>query len=105
MFCYPQALTLSGKTVEGTHINVEAMNHTHLQPSIDNTWLFLYNLNPERVTEDYLRGIFMKYGTIEHIKVIRDVDTGQSFGFGFIKVSRCVMEILYGIKLYTGTLM
>lgn len=94
MFCYPQALTLSGKTVEGTRINVEAMNRTHLQPAVDNTWLFLYNLNAEKVTEDYLRGIFMKYGTIELIKIIRDRDTGQSFGFGFIKVSRCVMEIL-----------
>lgn len=78
---------LNGKTVEGTRINVEAMNPTRVQPFVDNTWLFLYNLNPEKVTEDYLRGIFMKYGTIELIKIIRDRDTGQSFGFGFIKVS------------------
>lgn len=87
-------MTLSGKTIAGTRITVEAVNQTRVQPPADETRLYLYNLNPEKVTEDYLKGIFMKYGNIECIKIIRDEDTKQSFGFGFIKVSSYYTKIL-----------
>ncbi|KAK4301706.1 hypothetical protein Pmani_026164 [Petrolisthes manimaculis] len=82
-----KALKLSGKMIEGTCITVKAMQPNSVHAPTDGTRLYLYNINPEKVTEDYLKGIFMKYGTIEAIKVIKDGDTGQSFGFGFIKFS------------------
>lgn len=37
-----------------------------------------------QVTEDGLRDFFSQYGTIEHLKLIKDHDTGRSKGFAFI---------------------
>ncbi|MDD2475945.1 MAG: RNA-binding protein [Dysgonamonadaceae bacterium] len=40
-----------------------------------------------RVTESDLIDIFEDYGTISSAKVITDRDTGQSRGFGFVKMA------------------
>ena len=40
-----------------------------------------------RVTEHDLIDIFEEYGTISSVKVITDRDTGQSRGFGFVKMA------------------
>jgi len=38
-------------------------------------------------TEDTVRGLFEGYGSIENVSIIRDRDTGQSRGFGFVEMS------------------
>ena len=38
------------------------------------------------VKEDDLQGIFSEYGKIKSIKIIRDMFSGQSKGFGFIEM-------------------
>ena len=40
-----------------------------------------------RVTEHDLIDIFEDYGTVSSVKVITDRDTGQSRGFGFVKMA------------------
>jgi len=39
------------------------------------------------VTEDELRALFAEHGTVNSSAVIKDRDTGQSKGFGFIEMS------------------
>ncbi len=39
-----------------------------------------------RVTEHDLRDIFEDYGTVSSARVITDRETGQSRGFGFVKM-------------------
>lgn len=39
------------------------------------------------VTEDELRTLFAEYGTVTSAAVIKDRDSGQSKGFGFVEMS------------------
>ncbi len=39
------------------------------------------------VTEDDLSGIFCEYGDVKSVKVIKDMETGQSRGFGFVEMN------------------
>lgn len=45
--------------------------------------IYIGNLD-YRVTEDALKGIFEKYGSVSEVKIITDKFTGRSKGFGFI---------------------
>jgi cold-inducible RNA-binding protein len=38
-------------------------------------------------TEDSLRSLFEKYGTVERVNVVTDRDTGQARGFAFVEMS------------------
>jgi len=38
-------------------------------------------------TEDAVRSVFEQYGSIERVNIIKDRDTGQSRGFGFVEMS------------------
>jgi len=47
--------------------------------------IFVGNLAKD-VTEDDLQELFSEYGNIKSIKVIRDLFSGESKGFGFIEM-------------------
>jgi RNA recognition motif-containing protein len=42
---------------------------------------------PYTTTEDDLRSLFAQAGTVTSVAVIKDRDTGQSKGFGFVEMS------------------
>ncbi len=50
------------------------------------TKLFVGNL-PFTATEDAVRALFSKHGTVEKIAMISDRDTGRPRGFGFVEMS------------------
>lgn len=50
---------------------------------VENAQVYVGNLS-YRVHERDLRQCFEKYGTIAHLKVVKDRDTGRSKGFGFV---------------------
>ena len=39
------------------------------------------------VTEDELRGAFAAYGQVDNVTIMRDRDTGQPRGFGFVEMA------------------
>ncbi len=39
------------------------------------------------VTEDSIRSAFEAYGTVDRVSVVKDRDTGQPRGFGFVEMS------------------
>jgi RNA recognition motif-containing protein len=48
--------------------------------------LYVGNL-PFSATEESLKEVFSRYGTVETVTIITDRSTGQSKGFGFIELS------------------
>jgi RNA recognition motif-containing protein len=47
--------------------------------------IFVGNLSKE-VTDDDLQGLFSEYGTVRSVKVIKDMFSGESKGFGFVEM-------------------
>lgn len=47
--------------------------------------IFVGNLSYQ-TTEDELQTAFSSFGTVERVSIIRDRDTGQSRGFGFVEM-------------------
>ncbi len=47
--------------------------------------LYVGNL-PFTATEDELRELFAKHGTVNEVKLITDRDTGRPRGFGFVEM-------------------
>ncbi len=47
--------------------------------------IFVGNLSKE-VTDDDLQGLFAEYGTVRSVKVIKDMFSGESKGFGFVEM-------------------
>lgn len=48
--------------------------------------IFVGNLSYS-ATEDSIRSLFAPYGGVESVNIIRDRDTGQSRGFGFVEMN------------------
>lgn len=48
--------------------------------------IFVGNLSFS-ATEDGIRSLFAPYGTVESVNLIRDRDTGQPRGFGFVEMT------------------
>ncbi len=48
--------------------------------------IFVGNLDFQ-VTEDSVRELFEKYGAVERVSLVRDRDTGQPRGFGFVEMT------------------
>jgi cold-inducible RNA-binding protein len=65
------------------------------------TKLFVGNLSYD-TSEDELRELFSRAGTIAAITLIKDRDTGRSKGFGFIEMSS-QNEAEEAIKMFNGT--
>lgn len=38
-------------------------------------------------SEDDMRGLFQEYGTVDSVKIVRDMETGRSKGFGFVTMT------------------
>ena len=49
------------------------------------TKLYVGNL-PFTATEDAVRALFSKHGTVEKVSLISDRDTGRPRGFGFVEM-------------------
>ena len=50
------------------------------------TKLYVGNL-PFTATDDGVRALFSKHGTVEKVSLITDRDTGRPRGFGFVEMS------------------
>lgn len=50
------------------------------------TKLYVGNL-PFSATDDAVRNLFSKYGTVEKVSLITDRETGRPRGFGFVEMS------------------
>ena len=50
------------------------------------TRIYVGNL-PFSATEDSVRALFSKHGTVEKVSLITDRDTGRPRGFGFVEMS------------------
>lgn len=53
--------------------------------------LYVGNL-PFSTTEQELRGMFEKHGTVQSVNVIIDRETGRSRGFGFVEMEEASAE-------------
>ena len=47
--------------------------------------IYVGNLSKD-VTDDDLQGLFSEFGQIKSVKVIRDLFSGESKGFGFVEM-------------------
>jgi RNA recognition motif-containing protein len=66
------------------------------------TKLYVGNL-PFSATEDTVRALFAKHGTVEKVSLITDRDTGRPRGFGFVEMSNAdasrAMQALNGTDM------
>jgi RNA recognition motif-containing protein len=66
------------------------------------TKLYVGNL-PFSATDDSVRALFSKHGTVEKVSLITDRDTGRPRGFGFVEMSNAdasrAMQALNGADL------
>ena len=67
--------------------------------------IFIGNMSSE-INEDDLRSAFEKYGTVDEIEIVKDYDTHQSTGNGFVKMrskeaGKAAIEALDG-KAFKG---
>ena len=53
---------------------------------MSNSKLYVGNL-PFSATEESVRALFSKHGTVERVSLITDRDTGRPRGFGFVEMS------------------
>jgi len=83
-----KALQLDGKEFFGRAIkvNLEARNSAANASTKSKQRIFIKNI-PKDKTEDDVKGIFEKYGTIENFFFIKDHNTNTSRGFGFMDFS------------------
>lgn len=66
------------------------------------TKLYVGNL-PFTATDEAVRALFSKHGTVEKVSLITDRDTGRPRGFGFVEMSNAdasrAMQALNGADL------
>ncbi len=64
------------------------------------TKLYVGNL-PFTATEDAVRNLFSKHGSVEKVSLINDRDTGRPRGFGFVEMAQAdasrAMQALNGV--------
>lgn len=64
------------------------------------TRLYVGNL-PFSATDESVRALFSKHGTVENVSLITDRDTGRPRGFGFVEMSSAdaqrAMQALDGV--------
>ncbi len=64
------------------------------------TRIYVGNL-PFSATEDSVRAVFSKHGTVEKVSLITDRDTGRPRGFGFVEMSSA--DAARAIQALNGT--
>ncbi len=64
------------------------------------TRIYVGNL-PFSATEESLRALFAKHGTVEKVSLINDRDTGRPRGFGFVEMSSA--DAARAIQTLNGT--
>lgn len=76
--CDAAIVGLKDKVIEGHHIRTDkASNGSKVDKDTNARTVFIGQLKPT-VTEDSLRALFEKCGTIDHVKIPRDRETGKS---------------------------
>jgi RNA recognition motif-containing protein len=55
--------------------------------------LYVGNL-PFNTTEDEIKALFGQHGSVESVNFIRDLDSGQMRGFGFVEVATNDAEVM-----------
>jgi cold-inducible RNA-binding protein len=75
------------------------MFHSKKETSMGNK-LYVGNL-PYNTTEDELRGLFEQAGTVASVTIIKDRETRQSKGFGFVEMGDSE-EAENAIRLFNG---
>jgi len=86
-----KALLGSTPHQEQTPNQDQEIDQHHRQPSLSNTSregvpLFVYHI-PQGCTETDLYDIFSMYGEIHSIKIIRNLQTGENKGYGFVNMA------------------
>jgi len=69
----------------------------------------IVNYIPATLNEDQLRHLFMGYGNVESVKIVKDKMTQRSLGYGFVKFSndneaKAAIDGLNGRQLENKTL-
>jgi RNA recognition motif-containing protein len=92
--CWPQRarrrsppshpLTLAGSTNQEAGLNCRFIPFIREYSSV--TKLYVGNL-PFTATDEAVRALFSKHGTVEKVTLIVDRDTGRPRGFGFVEMS------------------
>jgi RNA recognition motif-containing protein len=62
--------------------------------------IYIGNL-PFSVSEEKLRGLFSREGTVYSVKLINDRETGKPRGFGFVKMEH--NDAISAIRAFNGT--
>ena len=62
--------------------------------------IYIDNL-PFSVSEEKVRDLFSREGTVYSVKLINDRETGKSRGFGFVKMEH--NEAISAIRAFNGT--
>eukprot|EP00727_Mastigamoeba_balamuthi_P012311 m51a1_g7702 putative elav-like protein 2-like isoform x5 (564) ;mRNA; r:77387-80089 len=65
----------------------QQQQHEDMQVTQDNNANLIVNYLPPSINESGLYAMFSPFGTIEHIKLMVDKNTGSSLGYGFVKFS------------------
>jgi ELAV like protein 2/3/4 len=69
----------------------------------------IVNYLPQNMSQDEIRSLFSSVGEIENCKLIRDKNTGQSLGYGFVNYkqadhARKALDTLNGLRLQNKTI-
>ncbi|XP_042232020.1 U11/U12 small nuclear ribonucleoprotein 35 kDa protein-like [Homarus americanus] len=80
-----------------------AMNAHYVPPDIESKpehTLFIGRL-PHNIEEEYLHEKFSRFGALECVRLVRDIVTGQSKGYGFIEFRR-ERDAVRAVREYSG---
>ena len=85
-----------GRTTDDDDGAAAAAEMHHRQFGV--TALRLYLIIPKSMTETALREQFEQFGALEYISVVKEKDTGNSRGFGYMKF----FQFSHAAKAFTG---
>jgi RNA recognition motif-containing protein len=80
----PASVTLSSVANQEQELTFSYFPFLNEQPPV--TKLYVGNL-PFTATDDSVRALFSKHGTVEKVSLITDRETGRPRGFGFVEMS------------------
>jgi RNA recognition motif-containing protein len=80
----PASVTLSSVVNQEQELTFSYALYLNERPQV--TKLYVGNL-PFSATDDSVRNLFSKYGTVEKVSLITDRETGRPRGFGFVEMS------------------
>jgi RNA recognition motif-containing protein len=82
----PEALSATLAKLREPRLDVPFAFCVSIREYSEVTKLYVGNL-PFTATEEAVRALFSKHGTVEKVSLISDRDTGRPRGFGFVEMS------------------